>query len=90
MAGRADGLLEFVLKNDLTDILLSRNEWSSFHIGGGTGTHDGGSAGVAPVRTSSSRKYVCPCCGLSIRATKVVRVACVECGNIEMQLQAAQ
>lgn len=85
----ADGLLEFVLKNDLTDILLSRNEWSSFHIGGGTGTHDGGSVGVAPVRTSSSRKYICPCCGLSIRATKVVRVACVECGNIEMQLRAA-
>ena len=82
-----DGLLEFVLKNDLTDILLSRNEWSSFRIGGGTGTHEG-SGNTAPTRVSS-RKYVCPCCGLSVRATKLVRIACIECGNIEMQLPSA-
>lgn len=30
---------------------------------------------------SSTRKYVCPCCGLSIRATKKVRVACMECNK---------
>lgn len=80
-----DGLLEFVLRNDLTDILLSRNEWMTFRVGGGTGTHDG-SGGSLPVKTSGSRKYVCPCCGLSVRATKAVRIACIECGNIEMQL----
>lgn len=28
----------------------------------------------------SSRKYVCPCCGLIIRATKEVRVECIDCG----------
>lgn len=28
---------------------------------------------------SSSRKYVCPCCGTIIRATKEVRVICADC-----------
>ena len=86
----ADGLLEFVLKNDLTDILLSRNEFgSSFGVGLGAGSNNG-SGSITPVRTSSSRKYACPCCGMSVRATKAVRVACIECGNIEMQLQTPQ
>lgn len=29
--------------------------------------------------SSSSKKYVCPCCGLIIRATKEVHVICAEC-----------
>lgn len=31
---------------------------------------------------SSSRKYVCPCCGLIIRATKEVKVLCFECNEL--------
>lgn len=31
---------------------------------------------------SSSRKYVCPCCGLIIRATKEVKVICWECNEL--------
>lgn len=30
--------------------------------------------------SSSSRKYVCPCCGTIIRATKEVHVTCGDCG----------
>lgn len=30
---------------------------------------------------SSSRKYVCPCCGAIIRATKEVKVCCGECSS---------
>ena len=44
----------------------------------GTGTHNGSGGYVAP-KTSSTRKYVCPCCGMSVRATKVVRVQCMDC-----------
>jgi hypothetical protein len=77
----ADGLLDFVLKNDLTDILINRNDFSGFQITG-TGTHNGVPTfgGVAP-RKSSSRKYACPCCGMSVRATKEVRVMCMDCGE---------
>lgn len=33
----------------------------------------------ARVKTSSTRKYVCPCCGNSVRATKRVNIACIDC-----------
>lgn len=36
-------------------------------------------------KKSSTRKYICPKCGLSVRATKVVRIACMDCGNIQME-----
>lgn len=74
----SDTLLEFVLDNDLTDILIMRNEYGGFHISG-TGTHSGAESGTAP-KASSTRKYACPCCGNSVRATKEVRIACMDCG----------
>ena len=47
----------------------------------GIGTHSGTSfVGVAP-KKSSSRKYACPCCGLSVRATRVVNIACLDCNE---------
>ena len=30
-------------------------------------------------KQSSTRKYVCPCCGQSVRATKVVNILCADC-----------
>ena len=33
---------------------------------------------------SSSRKYVCPCCGLIVRATKEVHVICADC-EVELE-----
>lgn len=32
---------------------------------------------------TSSRKYICPCCGTSIRASKDVNILCGDCTNIE-------
>lgn len=34
-----------------------------------------------PPRPSSARKYVCPCCGNSVRATKAVNIACLDCNE---------
>ena len=75
----SDELLEFVLDNDLTDILINRNEFSGFQITG-TGTHSGTPIGTTVPKKSSSRKYICPCCGMSVRATKEVNIACLDCG----------
>ncbi|MBE6529384.1 MAG: SprT family zinc-dependent metalloprotease [Ruminococcaceae bacterium] len=69
-------LLDFVIEKGLTNILINRNEQSGFAIGG-TGTHNGAD-GVAP-KPSSTRKYICPCCGMSVRATRMVRIACMDC-----------
>ncbi len=76
----SDELLEFVLDHDLTDILINRNEYSSFQITG-TGTHSGNPLGTVTPKKSSSRKYICPCCGTSIRATKEVNIGCLDCGE---------
>ena len=76
-----DALLEIILKYDLTDILINRNELSGFRVTG-TGTHSGTNFTGTP-KTSSTRKYICPCCGNSVRATKRVNIACLDC-NAQM------
>ena len=73
----SDRLLEVILDNDLTDILINRNEYTGFRITG-TGTHSGAGAALPP-KKSSTRKYICPCCGMSVRATRAVNVACMDC-----------
>lgn len=73
----SDDLLDFILENELTDILITRNEFYGVAVVG-TGAHSSTGTPVPP-RTSSSRKYVCPCCGMSIRATRNVNVACLDC-----------
>jgi len=75
-----DDLLTFVLENDLTDILINRNDFTAFQIPG-TGTHSGTPVYVTPPRRSSTRKYSCPCCGNSVRATKSVNIGCLDCGE---------
>lgn len=72
----SDELLDFVLENELTDILINRNEFCSFRVTG-TGPHSG--TEITPTKTSSTRKYICPCCGMSVRATRTVRIACMDC-----------
>ena len=74
----SDALLDLVLDYGLTDILINRNEFSGFQIGG-TGTHNGTPIGTIAPKKSSSRKYVCPCCGMSVRATKEVNIGCLDC-----------
>ena len=75
---RKNRLLDLVLEYDLTDILINRNECGGFQIGG-TGTHSGTPIGTAIPKRSSSRKYMCPCCGMSIRATREVNIGCLDC-----------
>lgn len=53
-----------------------------------TGGGDDFEPPVSTKKKSSTRKYTCPKCGLTVRATKNVRIACVDCGNIEMEIVA--
>lgn len=41
---------------------------------GGMGSND-----PKPKKPSSTRKYICPCCGQSVRATKDVNLICADC-----------
>lgn len=76
-----EDLLNFVIENDLQDILINRNDGMDFYTGK-TGTHNGGTPviGTKP-KTSSTRKYICPVCGMSVRATRSVRIACMDCNQ---------
>lgn len=54
-------------------------------IVGTTGTGEGGEGGEesTPKRKKSNQiKYVCPCCGTSVRATKKVNIMCADCKEI--------
>lgn len=70
-------LLDFIIENGLTDILINRNEFTGFQMTG-PGTHSG-AGNTLPRKTSSTRKYICPCCGMSVRATRVVNIGCMDC-----------
>lgn len=39
-----------------------------------------GGAEPKPKKPTSTRKYACPCCGLSVRATRQVDIICADCG----------
>ena len=78
----SDALVEFCIENNLSEIRLNRNDGTSLRIAG-TGTHAGSSGGSSNgtqvKKPSSTRKYICPCCGLSVRATKAVNIGCLDC-----------
>ena len=76
----SDALLEFCVENNLPEIRLNRNDVMSIAVGVG-GTHAGTFTGTAGRKPSSTRKYICPCCGMSVRATRNVNVACLDCNE---------
>ena len=75
-----DALIEFILDQGWSEITMNRNDGFSFRGIGGSGS-DGGSTLKPPKKPSSTRKYVCLCCGTSVRATREVRILCMDCGE---------
>ncbi|ODR29533.1 SprT-like domain-containing protein [Eisenbergiella tayi] len=51
--------------------------WGAGGSGGDNGTDTG--KGVPVAKKTSTRKYVCPVCGNSFRATKDINVLCMDC-----------
>ena len=75
----SEEILAFCVEHDLTEIRLCRFDFEALRISG-AGTHSGNFPTIGIERKkSSSRKYVCPCCGMSVRATKEVHVMCMDC-----------
>ena len=75
MTSPSDALVEFCIENQLREIRLSRQDLVFPRISGTNGK-------PLPTDTkkkSSTRKYVCPCCGMSVRATRDVNIACLDC-----------
>lgn len=73
--------LDFIINYGFEDIQLVRGSQFSFN---GIGGSKAGNGGVIPPKTrkpSSTRKYICPCCGNSFRATKELNVMCMDCNE---------
>ena len=79
---------------DLLDF-IEQQGWQSIQMceGGayamvGRGPSGGSAAGgmvKPPKKPTHSRKYVCPCCGTIVRATKAVNVMCGDCMETMVQ-----
>lgn len=75
----SEDTLDFIIQNNFQDILLVRQ--SSYPFGGLSGGTNGDSSLPKPSmkKPSSTRKYICLSCGNSFRATKNIRVLCMDC-----------
>lgn len=84
ISSASEGLLNWVCEQDLQDFRLGRNEWTSYFVGGGAKTGDGGisTTGKAP-KKGNSHLAKCPCCGTKIRYTTAImpNIVCGDCGE---------
>lgn len=71
--------LDFIISYGFEDIQLVRGSQFSFTGIGGSKAGNGGTVPPKTRKPSSTRKYICPCCGNSFRATKELNVMCMDC-----------
>ncbi len=71
-----EALCDYIIEQGWTDINMNRIEWASAPRGTGSGSATGT---TPPAKPSHTRKYICPCCGNSVRATKEVHILCMDC-----------
>lgn len=78
-----DEMILWLLEHDeFREIEMCRDYYAPDGTSSGAKTADGGRGNITVTTTvskSSSRRYVCPCCGMIIRATKQVNVICGDC-----------
>lgn len=70
--------LDFIIKYGFEDIQISRGSQYTF-VGIGGDKSGNGTPVKPPRKPTSTRKYICPCCGNSFRATKNLNVLCMDC-----------
>ena len=85
----SDSLLEWIVDHldSINEIKINRNEPGGVRIVGGNNT--GNSNGLPPVggnRQAHHRKYMCPACHNSVRATKQLKVICGECMELMIEV----
>jgi len=83
----SDTFIQVLRTNGIEKPLDINRDGERMYMGfvGGTSAGQTGTAGMMPVDTkkkkSSTRRYQCPCCGNRLRATKDIRVMCMECNE---------
>lgn len=76
-----DKLVQWCIDRDLEEIRVFRNDFGIMvKPPRGGSTPDGNDIPTETPKTrQSTRKYVCPCCGAIVRATRDLKIICGEC-----------
>lgn len=75
-----DKLTEYALEKGWSEIRICRGGMPRLNIpAGGTQSSSPAAQAEGGKRPSSTRKYICPCCKNSVRATKTVNIICGDC-----------
>lgn len=75
-----DELIEYICLHEWEDILINRGTPVRIPIGTAAGNKSTDNGEMPPkIKTSSTRKYQCPKCRMSVRATKTVNILCGDC-----------
>lgn len=73
--------IDFCIRHELEDIQICRNSFGTLAPISGNKNGNGAEAPKKPRKKSSTRKYICTCCGNSFRATKNINVMCMDCNE---------
>jgi len=82
-----EALIDFIIEQGWGDIQMNRIEWGYISTGTGSGNATGKT--TPPTTTGKpnhTRKYQCPCCQNSVRATKEVNIICADCNEKMIQI----
>ena len=74
-----DKMLQYAIDNEWSEITLGRESRTTIKIEIDTDGATTTTVQTEPTRNSSTRKYKCPKCGQSVRATKDVNIMCADC-----------
>lgn len=79
-----DNLIEYALQKEWSELMLCRSQLIGL-LNFGTGNNDDTNGNTSTMngekKPSSTRKYQCPKCKNSVRATKVVNIICGDCNE---------
>ena len=75
----SDRLIEYALSKEWSEICIGRGGGFKGIRTGSSGTAHSTGQSEGGKRPSSTRKLQCPCCKNSVRATKDVRIMCMDC-----------
>lgn len=75
----ADALIDWMLENDVCDILMYRDEPHGIRVAGGNNTANGGALVTGTPAKTNSIRWHCPGCGAIVRSTKAVNIVCGDC-----------
>lgn len=80
----SEELIDYIISKGWTEIAMNRGGSVSFGggVGGAASDGAGGEKGKRIKKPSSTRKYICPNCGMSVRATREVRIKCADCDEL--------